>query len=544
MPNPVFVERGAENCYTEGMNGNRKLPIGIQSFEELRKEGYLYVDKTDLVYKLVTEGKQYFLSRPRRFGKSLLTTTFRAYFEGQKDLFKGLAIEKLETEWKKYPVFYLDFSRAGDSYADVQDRFTVWMGELDKQFKCRTSGYPNLSERFGALVKRVSQKYGPIVFHVDEYDKPLLGTKGAERERIRSLYKKIFGNLKGLGEYFRFAWLTGITKFAKVSVFSDLNQLDVISMNKAYATLCGITQAEMEDNFGPEIDTLAEAQRLTREACLGTLRKMYDGYRFCEEEEIPGVYNPFSLIKAFGEERFGKYWFESGTPSSLINFLKKNVGKLRELPAQDKIVVSDAALTSAYEDNNDPLTYLYQSGYLTIKSYDFRRFRYTLDFPNDEVRYGFLNALIPYVTYKKFSTCDALKIDELSNDFEAGNTASVMKLLQGHLSNLSYQEGPDAAMKAESVFRNVVASIFLLTGQMVHTEKHTSQGRIDSVVETPEHVYIFEFKVDKPVEEALEQIERNGYATPYAADSRTIHKIGAVFSTKTRTLCDWREVLG
>ena len=211
------------------------------------------------------------------------------------------------------------------------------MRELDKQYKCRTSGYPNLSERFGALVKKVSKKYGPIVFLVDEYDKPLLGTKGAERDRIRSLYKKIFGNLKGLGEYFRFAWLTGIPKFAKVSIFSDLNQLDVLSMNKAYATLCGITQAEMEAAFGPEIDALAAAKKLTREACLGKLRKMYDGYRFCEEEEIPGVYNPFSLLKAFREERFGNYWFGSGTLSSLKNALQNNIDQLRELPAQDKM---------------------------------------------------------------------------------------------------------------------------------------------------------------------------------------------------------------
>ena len=523
------------------MNESRKLPIGIQSFEKLRKEGYLYVDKTDLIYKLVTEGTQCFLSRPRRFGKSLLTTTFRAYFEGQKDHVKGRAIWNLEKEWKKYPVFYLDFSRAGDSYADVEDRFTVWMGELDKQFKCRTSGYPNLSERFGALVKKVSKKYGPIVFLVDEYDKPLLGTKGAERERIRSLYKKIFGNLKGLGEYFRFAWLTGITKFAKVSVFSDLNQLNVLSMDKAYAALCGITQEELERDFAPEIDVLANEQGLTREVCLDNLRKLYDGYRFHPAGER--VYNPFSLIYAFQKKEFGDYWFESGTPSLLISVLENHLDQLRELPAQDELTVDRAALTGAYEDNNNPLTYLYQSGYLTIKGYDAEILRYTLDFPNDEVRYGFLNALIPYVTCKAFANSGALKIAEMAKDFMTGNTASVMKLLQGLLAELPYHEGADAAAKAESVFRNVVASIFLLTGQMVHTEKHTSQGRIDSVVETPEHVYIFEFKVDKPVEEALEQIERHGYAQPYVGDSRTIHKIGAVFSTKTRTLCDWREVL-
>ena len=523
------------------MNAIRKLPIGVQSFEILRTEGYLYVDKTDLVYKLVTEGRQYFLTRPRRFGKSLLTTTFRAYFEGKKDLFKGLAIEKLETEWKKYPVFYLDFSRTGDSYADVEARFTVWMGELDKQYKCRTSRYPNLAERFGALVKKVFRKQGPIVFLVDEYDKPLLGAKGEDRERIRSLFKAIFGNLKGLDEYFRFAWLAGITKFAKVSIFSDLNQLNVISMNKTYATLCGITQAELEANFAPEIDAMMAEQGLIREACLDNLRKMYDGYRFHPNGER--VYNPFSLMNAFFNKEFGAYWFESGTPSFLVNLFQKNADKLRELPAQDELTADREVLTSAYEDNNNPLTYLFQSGYLTIKSYNAEFLRYTIGFPNDEVRYGFLKALIPYVTYKAFENSGDLQIDKLALDFKTGNTASVMKCLQGHLASLPYHEGSDTALKSESVFRNVIASIFLLTGQLVHTEKHTSQGRIDSVVETPEHVYIFEFKVDKSVEEALEQIERNGYATPYVGDARTLHKIGAVFSTKTRTLSDWREVL-
>ena len=536
------MEIGLGTCYTEGMNESRKLPIGVQSFEELRTEGYLYVDKTDLIYKLVTEGKQYFLSRPRRFGKSLLTTTFQAYFEGKDELFKGLAIEKLEKKWKKYPVFYLDFAGVGDSYADVEETFDILICEKEGQYNSQNMAGRSLSARFAAVVKAAYKQDGPVVFLVDEYDKPLLGTTGAERERIRALYKTIFGNLKGLGHYFRFAWLTGITKFAKVSVFSDLNQLNVLSMDKAYATLCGITQTELETNFAPEIDVLADEQGLTREACLDKLRTTYDGYRFHPNGER--VYNPFSLIYAFNKKEFGAYWFESGTPSSLLNVLKNNVDQLRELPAQDRITVGVSELISSYEDNNNPLTYLYQAGYLTIKSYDARRLEYTIDFPNDEVRYGFLTALIPYVTYKKFTNCRTLKIAKMSDDFEAGDTASFMGCLQGLLSELPYHEGPDAAAKAESVFRNVIASIFLLTGQMVHTEKHTSQGRIDSVVETPEHVYIFEFKVDKTVEEALEQIEQNGYARPYAGDPRILHKIGAVFSTKTRTISDWREVTG
>ena len=312
-------------------------------------------------------------------------------------------------------------------------------------------------------------------------------------------------------------------------------------MNKTYATLCGVTQAELEANFVPEIDAMMAEQGLIREACLDNLRKMYDGYRFHPNGER--VYNPFSLMNAFFNKEFGAYWFESGTPSFLVNLFQKNADKLRELPAQDELTADREVLTSAYEDNNNPLTYLFQSGYLTIKSYNAEFLRYTIGFPNDEVRYGFLKALIPYVTYKAFENSGDLQIDKLALDFKTGNTASVMKCLQGHLASLPYHEGSDTALKSESVFRNVIASIFLLTGQLVHTEKHTSQGRIDSVVETPEHVYIFEFKVDKSVEEALEQIERNGYATPYVGDARTLHKIGAVFSTKTRTLSDWREVL-
>ena len=524
------------------MNGIRKLPIDVQSFEKLRTGGYLYVDKTDLVYKLAAEGSQYFLSRPRRFGKSLLTRTLQAYFEGQKDLFKGLAIEKLETEWKKYPVLYLDFAGFNFNYPGMFDfamdeHLQLWENAFNIAKK---SDLPAL--RFRNLVREIREKTGErIVLLVDEYDKPLLETEGEERERIRSTLKGFFGNLKSMDNDFRFAWLTGVTKFAKVSIFSDLNQLNVISMDKAYATLCGITQAELEANFAPEIEAMTEEQGLTRETCLDKLRKMYDGYRFHPNGER--VYNPFSLLYALQKKEFGAYWFDSATPSSLITALQKNAEHLREIPAQDKITVSAAALTSAYEDNNNPLTYLFQSGYLTIKSYDAEIFRYTLDFPNDEVRYGFLNALVPYVTYKAFEDSDKLEIDQFALDFKAGNTSSIMGRLQRHLASLPYHEGPDAAIKAETVFRNVVASIFLLTGQMVHTEKHTSQGRIDSVVETPKHVYLFEFKVDKPVEEALAQIEQSGYAAPYIGDSRTLHKIGAVFSTRTRTLSDWREVL-
>ena len=440
------METASGNCYPENMNALRKLPIGIQSFEELRTEGYLYVDKTALVYKLATEGSQYFLLRPRRFGKSLLTTTFRAYFEGKKDLFKGLAIENLETEWESYPVLYLDFAgynfkRPGMFDVAMDEHLRMWEKAFDV---AKESDFPEF--RFRNIIRSIQEKTGKqIVLLVDEYDKPLLETEGEEREQIRSTLMGFYGNLKSMGEYFRFAWLTGTMRFSLATPFSGINHLNVISMDEAYATLCGITQAEMKRNFGPEIDTLAAAHRLTREECLEKLCKTYDGYRFHPNGER--VYNPFSLMKAFGEERFGAYWFDSATSSSLITALQKNVDKLRELPAQDKITVSAATLTSAYEDNNNPLTYLFQAGYLTIIRYDSEYLEYTLDYPNDEVRYGFLNVLIPYVTDTAFADRDALEITRMSRDFEDGNTASVMARLQSHLAKLPYQEGPDAAME-------------------------------------------------------------------------------------------------
>ena len=428
------------------MDESRILPIGVQSFDDLRREGYLYVDKTALVCKLVTEGRQYFLSRPRRFGKSLLTTTFQAYFEGKNDLFKDLAIEKLETEWKAYPVLYLDFTgfnfnRPGTFEVAMDEHLETW----EKSFGIeKESDLPE--SRFRKIIRSALEKTGKqVVLLVDEYDKPLLETEGEERERIRSTLKGFYGNLKSMDDDFRFAWLTGITKFAKVSIFSDLNQLKNLSMKREYATLCGITQAELEATFSPEIDVMSDEKGLTREACLDKLRKMYDGYRFHPDGER--VYNPFSLINALDDKDFGTYWFDSATPSSLIAALQKNAEQLRELPAQDEIIVSAAALTSSYEDNNNPLTYLFQAGYITIKSYDSESLEYTLDYPNDEVRYGFLNVLIPYVTDTAFANRDALEITRMSRDFEDGNTASVMARLQSHLAKLPYQEGPDAAME-------------------------------------------------------------------------------------------------
>ena len=343
-------------------------------------------------------------------------------------------------------MLYLDFAgynfkRPGMFDVAMDEHLRMWEKAFDV---AKESDFPEF--RFRNIIRSIQEKTGKqIVLLVDEYGKPLLETEGEEREQIRSTLMGFYGNLKSMGEYFRFAWLTGTMRFSLATPFSGINHLNVISMDEAYATLCGITQAEMKRNFGPEIDTLAAAHRLTREECLEKLCKTYDGYRFHPNGER--VYNPFSLMKAFGEERFGAYWFDSATSSSLITALQKNVDKLRERPAQDKITVSAATLTSAYEDNHNPLTYLFQAGYLTIIRYDSEYLEYTLDYPNDEVRYGFLNVLIPYVTDTAFADRDALEITRMSRDFEDGNTASVMARLQSHLAKLPYQEGPDAAME-------------------------------------------------------------------------------------------------
>jgi hypothetical protein len=516
----------------------RKLPIGIQDFESLRKDSYLYVDKTDYVYKLINTGKQYFLSRPRRFGKSLLLSTFRTYFEGQKELFKGLKIEELEGDgpdsWQKYPVFYFDFNkknfRTDTALEEVLvSHLTEWESIYGEDYKdCP------LEERFQKLLVMATKQTGKnAVVLVDEYDKPLLEAVDPERtEHNKAVFKGFFSTLKSYDRYLKFVFLTGVTKFSKVSIFSDLNQLRDISLTPEYSGICGITESELECDFGPEIKRFASRNNLTEEDCFDQLRKMYDGYHFSYESE--GVYNPFSLLNALAECHFGMYWFSTGTPTFLIEKLKKSEVDAKQFTGED-CYENESALTDYRIENPNPIPLFYQTGYLTIKGYDslFRSFK--LGYPNEEVKNGFLESLAPLYLCAE-NEPNPLDIRKFVGDLFSGNTDGIRDRLVELFARIPY---PDDEKIVEQNFQNVVYITFMLLGQYVHAEVHNAKGRADCVVETSDYVYIFEFKRDKSAEEALAQIEEQGYAKTYAADKRTIFKIGANFVSKERNLSGW-----
>ena len=380
------------------MEQMRKLPIGIQTFEEIRKENYLYVDKTAMVYQLANVGKPYFLSRPRRFGKSLLISTFESYFQGRKDLFEGLAITNLETEWERYPVLHLDlnakkYETSDDLAAMLNQYLEKWEQKYGNEKRNRSS-----EERFAYIIEQAYIQTGKqVVVLIDEYDKPLLQAILDEPllEEYRRTLKAFYGVLKSADRYLRFVFLTGVTKFAQVSVFSDLNQLNDISMDYAYNSLCGITKEELSSNFVPEIKNLGEFLGLTFEEIVDRLEKQYDGYHFCEDTTV-GLFNPFSVLNALQKLKLGNYWFQTGTPTYLVDLLKQSDYDLRLLI--NGIETTNSAFSEYRAEANNPLPMIYQSGYLTIKHYDKEVDLYTLKFPNDEVCYGFLNFLVPYYT--------------------------------------------------------------------------------------------------------------------------------------------------
>ncbi len=525
------------------MKNNRKLPVGNQSFEKLRTEGCIYVDKTDLIYQMATEGTQYLLVRPRQFSKTLLLTTFRAYFEGKKELFKGLAIEKLETEWKSYPVLYMDFSaidfHTPGSFDKAMDTFLRSWEE--KYGLVQTTDHP--SSRFSEIITGVAAKTGRrLVLLVDEYDKPLLETEeGDKREAIRSTIKGFFGNLKGMGEYFKFVLVTGSSPIAKLSIYSDVNHFHNISTHREYATISGFTQKELETVFLPEIDALAAKEGMTREACVDKLRQLYDGYLFNARKER--VYNPFQLINVFRTGAFGNCWYDAGSLPALLNLVKDRKS-LYWITAENEIETGGSTLSCAFEDNENPLTLLFDSGYLTIDRSESLYDQYVLRFPYDGIRYGVLNTLIPYITGGVFTNREELEIDEMFGDLKAGDTKAFLQRLQGKLSSLAWPEGRAAQYEAKDLFRSFLGLIILLMGQLTRTGKDMESLHIECAVETPEHVYLFAFKAGDLMEEAFEQMERNESAKPYAGDSRTLHKIGATFSTEKHAITDWREVTG
>ena len=516
----------------------RKLPIGVQSFEALRKENFLYVDKTEFVYRLASEGRQYFLSRPRRFGKSLLLSTMEAYFLGKKELFTGLKISELEKDWIKYPVFYFDFNgRKYDSSLALKEVLNSHLENWEAIYGNEKKDRP-LEERFNYLLEAAYKKTGlGVVVLVDEYDKSLLESEGEALEKSRKLFKGFFGNLKSCDKYLKFVFITGVTKFSKVSIFSDLNQLRDISMTEDYATICGITQNEMEKTFEPEIQKMANKFSISYNECLTELKRMYDGYRFNQNSE--GLYNPFSLINSLADSNLGNYWFATGTPTFLLKKLKENDFDPKKF-STDKISEFQDDLQDYRSDNPDPIPLFYQSGYLTIKGYNFKLNSYYLGYPNDEVRYSFLKCLVPLFTGSKMAT-NSLCIDEFYEDIQNGDVDSILARFKSLFARLPYSTKPSDTV-IEQNFQNIIYIVFILLGQFVNAEQHYSFGRADCVLQTANYVYIFEFKRDKSADEALKQIEDKKYAEPFASYKRKILKIGVNFNSKEKNIDEWKIV--
>ena len=518
---------------------DRKLPIGIQDFESIRQEKYLYIDKTEYIYNLVNEGKPYFLSRPRRFGKSLFLSTLRAYFEGKKELFEGLRIAELEKDdaWQEYPVFYIDFNKNNFKADSALEQV------LDAHLREWESIYGNEEEkaplaiRFQYLIKKAAETTGKnVVVLVDEYDKPLL--EGADNEMIehnKAVFKGFFSTLKSYDRYLQFVFITGVTKFSKVSIFSDLNQLRDISLSAEYAHICGISEAEIRESFMPEVENMAEANNISVDECFGSLRKMYDGYHFHYNSD--GVYNPFSLLNALQEKEFGMYWFATGTPTFLVDKLKESGFDAKQFTADD-FYEKETSLTDYRIDNEDPVPLFYQTGYLTIKDFD-KEFRsYALGYPNEEVKYGFLKSLAPYYLCAEKES-RPLDVRNFVRDIRKGDTDSLRDRFTALFARLPY---PSDEKIVEQNFQNVVYIVFMLMGQFVNAEIQSSRGRADCIVETDDYVYVFEFKRDSTADEALKQIEEKGYARPYAADKRKLLKIGVNFDSKERTVDDWKVI--
>lgn len=521
----------------------RKLPIGVQSFEDLRANSYVYVDKTEHVWRLVETGKAYFLSRPRRFGKSLLLSTLEAYFRGQRELFDGLAIQSLEdargeAAWAEHPV--VRFSLSGGEYGaegGLEDALGNVVGNTARRYEVEDDPGQMLSTRFYNLIERLHRKTGrQAVVLVDEYDKPLLAAMDdpAQEERNRRLYKAFFSVLKDQDQHLRFVFFTGVTKFSKVSVFSDLNQLNDVSLDDGFAGVCGITEDELVRDFGPEIDATARAQGQSRDECLAELARMYDGYRFSKDGA--GVYNPFSLLSAFYKRELERFWFETGTPTFLIRKLRMSGFTAEDF--SDGVTAAEGQLKDYRPDSPNPVPLFYQAGYLTIAGYDREYRAYRLRFPNDEVRYGFLESLVPYVLGDGEAERSPLTARQMVMALRRGDVASLMERLAALFSSIPYVEGLPRSYEAE--WRNEVFLVFSLMGQYVRSEVHTAAGRADCVVETRDYVYLFEFKLDKGADEALRQIDERGYALPYVADKRRIYKVGVAFSSQARTIAEWR----
>ena len=517
------------------MENFRRYPIGIQDFEDLRNNNCVYVDKTDLIYKLVKSDKIYFLSRPRRFGKSLLISTLEAYFLGQKELFGGLAMERLEKDWDSYPVLHIDFSVSKYLKADflrsaINKQLAVWesiygASPLEDTFSLRLEG----------VIQRAYQQTGKgVVLLVDEYDSPMLDSNNsvALQNELRGIMRDFFSPLKKNGQYLRFLFITGISKFSQMSIFSELNNLQNISMRDDFSALCGITEQELLTQLIPDIEQMAAANGETyEEACLH-LKQQYDGYHF--SKACADIYNPFSLFNAFNAREYKNFWFATGTPTFLIELLQQTEFDVRSL---DGVTATDEQFDAPTDKIIDPIPVLYQSGYLTIKGFDPTFRLYNLAYPNGEVRYGFTESLLPSYVHR-FPRENTFYVVSFIQDLQRGDVDSCLERTRSFFASIPN----DLENKTEKHYQTIFYLLFRLMGQYVDSEVKSAIGRADTVVKLRDVIYVFEFKFDGTPEEALEQIDSKQYTIPYLKDGRRIVKIGVNFDSATRTVGGWKIV--
>ncbi len=502
-----------------------RYPVGMQTFSKIIEEGYTYVDKTAFIKPLLQQGQYIFLSRPRRFGKSLLLSTLKAYFEGRRELFKGLAADRMDLDWSPSPVLYFDMNSGLYNQPDgLVERIETDLSRYETQYGLSIEYDKNIVTRLGNLIRSIYVKTGlRVVILVDEYDKPLLNIDNNPElfEKNQSLLKGFFSNLKSMDAYIRFGMLTGVARFSKVSIFSDLNNLDDISMAQEYQEICGWTERELIDNFRPGIQTLAKAREEDIDTTLNELRRYYDGYLFSKNGSR--LYNPYSVLKALKSREIEPYWFETGTPTFLAKKIKKYGIDPESLNGQHQ---THSNLISVGVGSDNVVALMFQTGYLTIESYDPRRKRYTLGFPNYEVEVGFAQNLLPLYAPATTKTNSPFNLERFKDDLYDGDPEAFMKRLENLVKDLPGED------HKESTYRALTYLLCILSGTEAQPERHSYKGRSDLEVLTPDYVYVFEFKYNKSVAEAMEQIQSREYAGRYAIDARTIYLIGANFNEK------------
>ncbi len=512
-----------------------KYPVGIQTFSNIREGNYLYIDKTKYIVDFLIKGMKYvFLSRPRRFGKSLFASTLHAYYEGRKELFEGLAIADYEKDWVKHPVLHFDMSGAKHFDADRLNAYLDWLLKpYEKVYGIGENVSSDANIRFADLVKRAHEQTGQkVVVIIDEYDAPLLDVVHEKKslKMLRLIMQNFYSPLKQLDPYLEFTFITGITKFPQLSIFSELNNLDNISMFDQYSAICGVSKTELATVMKPDVEGLAEALHKTYDETLEELTDYYDGYHFSEKSE--DIFNPFSLIKALNGQKVAPYWFGSGTPTFLLRQLDRFDVNLASLESQD-VVLSSFDLSP--EEMTDALPLLYQSGYLTIKKFDPMFSEYTLGIPNKEVRDGLLNSLIPHYVNPRRSDNDAFLLGFCKavyrNDIEAA-----LEHMQAYMAKIPY----DLENHTEKHYQTIFYLMFSFINIYIRTEVKSAIGRADAVMHMPDTVYVFELKVDKSADEALQQIDEKGYMIPYSADGKRLVKIGISFDSSQRTIADWK----